>query len=278
LLDILNTVPLFTQDGNYFRWSHKSLQGYFAAQFIYLDSKERQNIILSKLYNHTNLEKFINLLDLYYDMDYKAFRNIIEYNLLKEYSTFERPIYSDTHDGITKEEIIRRKELLFLNDSYLFEAKHEDGKHPFANDKLNIMLDKFTKDLKFAENRFPGILVLPPKSQNCYVIHHQSTKFSVLLLLLNKKNSIVSEIKNDNNNGKIELDFNFEGEFQLVKISYEKDNKLNSKNNFKRVNRILERTRIEPVTINHFSALEQLEIIEKSLAQEDDNDFLLEGI
>src|SRR5690606_18536320 len=96
LLDILNTVPLFTQDGNYFRWSHKSLQEYFAAQFIYLDSKERQNIILSKLYSHTNLEKFINVLDLYYDMDYKVFRNIIEYNLLKEYSSFERLIYSDT--------------------------------------------------------------------------------------------------------------------------------------------------------------------------------------
>jgi predicted NACHT family NTPase len=89
LNDIIRTVPIFTKDGNYYRWSHKSLQEYFAAQFIYLDSKSKQNSILETLYSHPNIEKFINVLDLYYDMDYKTFRNVIERNLLKEYKSPE---------------------------------------------------------------------------------------------------------------------------------------------------------------------------------------------
>jgi predicted NACHT family NTPase len=40
LKDLINTVPLFTIDGIYYKWSHKSLQEYFAAQFIFLDSKD----------------------------------------------------------------------------------------------------------------------------------------------------------------------------------------------------------------------------------------------
>jgi predicted NACHT family NTPase len=50
--DLLITVPLFAKDGIYYKWSHKSLQEYFAAQFIYLDSKEKQNNILTHVSFH----------------------------------------------------------------------------------------------------------------------------------------------------------------------------------------------------------------------------------
>lgn len=39
LSDLLKAVPLFCQDGVYYKWVHKSLQEYFAAEFIYKDSK-----------------------------------------------------------------------------------------------------------------------------------------------------------------------------------------------------------------------------------------------
>ena len=51
LSDLLKAVPLFCQDGVYYKWVHKSLQEYFAAEFIYKDSKSNQDAILSKLYN-----------------------------------------------------------------------------------------------------------------------------------------------------------------------------------------------------------------------------------
>src|SRR5690606_8741179 len=96
LEDIIRTVPIFTQDGNYYRWAHKSLQEYFAAQFIFLDSKDHQSDILLKMYNHPNIDKFVNILDLYYDMDYKTFRNVIEFSILEEYEKFAEKQYN--HD------------------------------------------------------------------------------------------------------------------------------------------------------------------------------------
>lgn len=75
--DLLCAVPLFCQDGAYYKWSHKSLQEYFAAQFIYKDAKSGQDKILTKLYNSNHLEKYLNLLDLYYDIDQLGFRKNI---------------------------------------------------------------------------------------------------------------------------------------------------------------------------------------------------------
>ncbi|WP_394335867.1 hypothetical protein [Flavobacterium croceum] len=57
-----------------------------------------------------------------------------------------------------------------------------------------------------------------------------------------------------------------------------KNNELNSTKNFKIVNKLLETTRIQPLYINHYNALKQLEIIDKNIVQEKDNDFLLYGI
>jgi len=111
LTDLLKTVPLFAQDGNYYRWAHKSLHEYFAAQFIYMDSKEKQNDILLGIYNHTQLENFTNVLDLYYDMDYKTFRNVIEYCMLKEYRdkyVLNLKSYNKKHQRVSDEDFIKQ--------------------------------------------------------------------------------------------------------------------------------------------------------------------------
>ena len=60
LNDLIVTVPLFAKDGNYYRWAHKSLQEYFAAQFIYLDIDDKKSEFLKSLYKHKEFDKFIN--------------------------------------------------------------------------------------------------------------------------------------------------------------------------------------------------------------------------
>jgi len=277
LLDLLKTVPLFTQDGNYYRWSHKSLQEYFAAQFIYLDSKEKQNVILTKLFNHINLEKFINVLDLYYDIDYKTFRNIIEYDLLKEYDLFQKISFTNITDGVTYNEIIRRKELMFLSDSFLFKASPDNEGHPFADEKLNLMIRNFHEDNKYNLNQFSGIS-FTTTTDGCYAFYNQSSKISIMLLLLNKKNPIVSVTSKKNKQVKILLDYDFESEYKLIKITDSTSDKLNSLTNFVKVSEILDATLMQQVTINHKNALAQLDIINKSIALENKSDFLLNGI
>lgn len=115
LKDLLKAVPLFCQDGQYYRWVHKSLQEYFAAQFIYKDSKSSQDSILKALYESENLEKYLNLLDLYYDIDNWGFRKNITLPLCESYREF----YMNnkfTSDNIPEKEIEMRIGILFMRE------------------------------------------------------------------------------------------------------------------------------------------------------------------
>jgi predicted NACHT family NTPase len=127
LKDLISTVPLFTQDGIYYRWAHKSLQEYFAAQFIYLDSKGQRDKILERIYNGVDLEKYTNILDLYYDIDYKSFRNTILYSILKDFKYYCESHYKNFESLIPEDQLKLRKELLFFNQCILFKAKPVKG-------------------------------------------------------------------------------------------------------------------------------------------------------
>lgn len=279
LEDLLRTVPLFTQDGNYYRWAHKSLQEYFAAQFIYLDSKEKQNTILDKLYNHSNLEKFINVIDLYYDMDYKTFRNRIERYILTEFKEYVDNNYNFDYPEISPESIIERKETSFFTDSFLFKATQKDEKHPFEGEKLTKMLNTFSKKNGFDQGRFSGILVRPPLFKFVYAVHYQNSKTVLLNLLARKKSDYIKAvIHSDIENKSMELDYDFKKEYELKVIDDNPENQFNSKSNFQNVSEFMQATKINSFLIDYEKGLEFLERIEKSIENENKDDFLVGDI
>ena len=278
--DIIKTVPLFTQDGNYFRWSHKSLQEYFAAQFIYLDSKTKQNDILTRVFNHKNLDKFINILDLYYDMDYKTFRNVIEYELVKEYSDFSLKYLNNNYEGVENNEIIRRIELMFLSESFLFKAtKDKNQTDAFDGPKFGDMLKKHQKKFNLEEDRFSGILVNPTLLDSIYGIHYEQVKKSIFHLLFVKKNQLIS-LKNEKKveDYRVKLKHDFTEEYVMHKVSQAPDNQFNSSKNFTEINEFLEATRIFSHHINHTYATDLLKEIEETIKKESQTDFLIDGI
>lgn len=149
LSDLLVSVPLFCEDGQYIRWAHKSLQEYFAAQFIYKDSKNSQNSILEKLYKSDNLDKYINLLDLYYDIDNWGFNKNILLPLCESFVEFyNRLIY--TSPSISKEMIEERIGHLFLREVSILRKKVPERESPFEN----IDLEKYMLKRKFASVTF----------------------------------------------------------------------------------------------------------------------------
>ncbi len=275
LLDILKTVPLFSQDGNYYRWSHKSLQEYFAAQFIYLDSKEKQAPLLKKIYAHPNLEIFLNVLDLYYDMDYKTFRNTIEYELLRNYEEYISKFYLDANDNIDQQTIIKRKELTFLMDSFIFKADRVAGVDPFEGENLSNMVHNLTKKENLNSERFSAVLI--GSFSNLYCLSYQSPQNTILHLLLNKKNPIVKNIYS-NSQEDIEIEHDFVNNFEPKKVIDYKKDIFNVESNFNKVNSLMEATRIHNISINHIEALKKLKIIQQSLTTESEDDFLLGGI
>ncbi|SER45121.1 NACHT domain-containing protein [Neolewinella agarilytica] len=76
LHDITRSVPLIGRDGMYYKWMHKSLQEYFAAQFIYLDADKKRESVLKNISLDTK-NYHSNVLDIYSSIDSKNFNRYL---------------------------------------------------------------------------------------------------------------------------------------------------------------------------------------------------------
>lgn len=84
--DITSSVPLFKKDGETYRWSHKSLQEYFAASFIAFDLDHRKELIFNRYFGGEDLVlSNFNLLDLFASIDTKYFNNKFVIPFLRRY-------------------------------------------------------------------------------------------------------------------------------------------------------------------------------------------------
>ncbi|GAB5525091.1 MAG: hypothetical protein Roseis2KO_29630 [Roseivirga sp.] len=118
--DIVTNVPLFSIDGVYYRWSHKSLQEYFAAQFIYLDSKANQENILLKMCFHEGNLTYLNTIDLYQSIDPIGFRNSVIKRLLEDFLTYIETSYVHFNGSqkVLRQQIMFGRRIRFLQRSF----------------------------------------------------------------------------------------------------------------------------------------------------------------
>lgn len=144
LRDLLTTVPLFNSEGNYFRWSHKSFQEYFAAQYICTDAKADQAKMLREMYANDNGIRYLNVLDLCGDIDFKTFRNTVIYDLLVKYFSYYNNSYVQVNlKDIAEKEIGRRKQVCFGNIlAVVIEGLGKSGK---TTDALARYVDRFSR-------------------------------------------------------------------------------------------------------------------------------------
>lgn len=130
LFDLLISVPLFSKDGLEYKWTHITLMEYFAARFIAEDAKEYQDGILTAMYESENLEKYINMLDIYYDIDFKGFSKNIIYRLCNNFIRF----YNDNYyiSNIGTDLIKERISILFLNQTAFWISSYDGQSSPNA--------------------------------------------------------------------------------------------------------------------------------------------------
>ncbi len=88
IYDILIAVPIFRKDGIYFKWSHKSLQEYFASQYIYHDTKENLEKVLNYIAFNDGNSAYINTLDLFKSVDENSFEEIVVLKYLNDLLAF----------------------------------------------------------------------------------------------------------------------------------------------------------------------------------------------
>lgn len=113
--DLIHSVPLFCRDGAFLKWVHKSMQEFFAARFIYMDTKGEQDDVLKAILNSRKLNSYYNMLDIYYDIDNYGFQKNLTLPLLEEYVRHYERMYKEL-PGIRKELVETRIGLLFLTE------------------------------------------------------------------------------------------------------------------------------------------------------------------
>lgn len=256
--DLINTVPLFTIDGIYYKWSHKSLQEYFAANFIFVDSKEKQKEILLKLYHHKNSEKFLNVLDLYYSIDYKSFSEVIIYQLLSDFFDYLKNSYK----GIKSEAKKERQLITFGYDFVLIKSNFspDDIKGSKVvwtkmRESIDKELDKWTLTIKPVPNEEHLDFIKVPVRTNI--------KAQLLAFLQRKKEKFVMLYNPKIDKTPVKLNIDAE---KAYLVNDDKDSILNSKNNFKITNNlILHYNGRHFLTINEKEAQKYLKLIKESI-------------
>ncbi len=123
--DLLHAVPLFCQDGVNYKWVHKSMQEYFAADFINRDCADKKEKILRSLAASPEISNFYNLLVLYADLDSKSFYKIFVLPVLEDFiSYYESPVLTDNPE--MEKRVRNRRQLIYNRDTYLYFFPKED--------------------------------------------------------------------------------------------------------------------------------------------------------
>lgn len=185
LSDLLRAVPLFCQDGVYYKWVHKSLQEYFAAEFIYKDSKSNQDAILSKLYNSKKIDSYINLLDLYFDIDPNGFQKNIVKPFLEAFVDYYEQNYI-SGSALPYEEVCWRLTMTFGNRIVAGRIEMGDDKpSSYFDDIYNICHEKI--------GEFPTSSTI--MRIGSFVARVRNNHYRVMLLLERRIPKIFSKIE-----------------------------------------------------------------------------------
>ncbi len=185
LEDLLSAVPLFCHERSDYKWVHKSLLEYFAARYISFDAKEDQDAILSYIYNNQRIEDYFNMLEIYYDIDYKGFSKNFILPLCKDYIDFYQSNFFES-DLLERELIDQRIGYLF-NLSRAFVFFKPNSKSPKMPIRTNITIRSQLKEYGVSDYRIRA--VRPLKNGRIYLAISTigNSNIRALISLLTKK-------------------------------------------------------------------------------------------
>lgn len=263
--DLLEAVPLFCNESYYIKWVHKSMMEYFAARFIYMDAKYSQDQLLTAMYMSDKIENYLNLFDIYYDIDYSSFSKNIILPLLKTYVDYYEENYHQV-DGISDELVKERTGLLFMRDVYL--GYNESSKN--AEDDFDFLEKKsFENDLPYT-----SLISYTIGGSRFCVLNYRKKPQRVLLSLLYQRNPTLFvkcparrqfQIGSQKKNGIFHIDG--------------VDGYANSENQYKFCNYALLRGINEPSYYLDYNAVKsEIEKIESSLKSKEEVGRLIQGL
>jgi len=185
LEDLVRSVPVFVKDGDYYRWSHKSLAEYFAAQYICTEGKGQQQKILDTFLLSRQVGRFTNVLDQIYDIDNNAFREHLILPAAKAFADHWANSYKAMDPAITVEEVRLRKSCTFDMTTIFFKDFSFNGHKDFRAGLSNAIKQVRGSDLQFEPI---AIVMLNERSRkNVRVIIDVPGPFNTVLSILEMK-------------------------------------------------------------------------------------------
>jgi hypothetical protein len=266
--DLLITVPLFAKDGIYYKWSHKSLQEYFAAQFIYLDSKEKQNNILTHVSFHQDNTSFINVIDLYRSIDPSGFENVVINKLLSDYVKYIQNSYKsfEGQNKIERQQWTFSYEIFLINFSLVPRTKENHPREIFTliKKQLPANLTRMSVSVGSKNEEKTSFIKIPVirKAQQVLInyLHDKGVDF------IDHVNLEMKELE-------IELKL---PKKKAIKVTDRKNSILNKGANFKKTNDLIKHFlgRRNVYFINYTKGIDKLEELTKRLDKNKVDDLL----
>ncbi len=185
--DILHAVPLFKEEGINFKWVHKSFSEYFSAVFICQEYKEYQHSIFQRLLEVDNAQRFYNMLDFCYDIDYKGVTDYLIYPILQQYVIFcENKNKNNIYPFLDIENFYQ-----FIDNIYLI--KFDNKPRPKKRNMFNDYLDTF-KILRQNSINSISYLTYVSKSENIIMAVQRKAKYDIIKLLYRKNMDLFRKI------------------------------------------------------------------------------------
>lgn len=240
--DIEANVPLFVRDGSVLKWAHKSLQDYFAAEYIGT-SKDKEKII--ELIYKSKKDNYLNILDFLYEVEYKAFRKLIIKDIIKNFIQYCDKSYLEIN-GI-KKSVIRERQAISFGISYGFYCGT-------------------TKELEFRdiENKFKGKIKAPVRRMMSRTFNKESHLYQIfastyhqeIINILGTKNEPIFNLKELNKIRIHEEVLNTFPKDTPICLDEDPSNQVNSKKNFQMFNDIVLSERLSRRTNDYLYLLD----------------------
>lgn len=177
--DLLHAVPLFCRDGVNYKWVHKSLQEYFAADYINRDSGERKKLIIDRIINSSNIYYYSNLLSLLSDLDGKTFQQEIVLPTLNNYISYVDHSIAAVNNPTDEKRKRFRRQLLYHYENAVSIYVLSDKE--FGNESL---IDEAVKSLF---NKFPDNEVFSVQGAGWLIVDRPFNRLELLLPLIDRR-------------------------------------------------------------------------------------------
>lgn len=278
--DLLTTVPLFLLSGDSFKWAHKAIQEYFAAQYICVDAKDKQAKILRSIYRSEGNERYINVLDLCYDIDYKTFRNTIIYELLNDFVNHYEKSYEGFDGRAIEVQAIHDRKTLTFGYFYVFDPKRDEKPSLFSRwfrfstlTRVKELFDTLKKEGKLSHEYKIAFKNFRIFGRRIPIVEFQNQVPPVLSLLSAKNEEIFAKSPDMHSSGAAipEVDIT-----ETTIINDDPASKVNSDSNFSKINTLIFffiGSTQPSLDITKSRLLKQK--IKEEIAQEEESDLLL---